>query len=46
MLERIAAADAAPGHAPPTPEAMAAMAKAHLEQERQAAFGATRPRRA
>jgi hypothetical protein len=44
MLERIAAANSAPGHAPPTPEAMAAMAKAHLEEQRRAAFGAPRPR--
>jgi hypothetical protein len=40
MLERIAAANTAPGHAPPTPAAMAAMAKAHLEEQRRAVFGA------
>jgi hypothetical protein len=44
MLERIAAANDAPGNAPPTPEAMAAMAKAHLEAQRQTAFGAPRKR--
>lgn len=43
MLERLAAAHDAPQGAPPTPEAMAAMAKAHLEAQRQAVFATLRP---
>jgi hypothetical protein len=39
MLERIAAAEAPGNGPPPGPEAMAAMAKAHLENERARAFG-------
>jgi hypothetical protein len=44
MLERIAAANDRSGHSPPTPEAMAAMAKAHLQEQREAVFAALRPR--
>jgi hypothetical protein len=39
MLERIAAANSVPDGPPPSPEAMMAMAKAHLERQRQTAFG-------
>jgi hypothetical protein len=39
MLERIAAANSVPDGPPPSPEAMMAMAKAHLERQRQTALG-------
>lgn len=40
MLERIAAANSTADNPPPTPETMATMAKAYLEEQRRAVFGA------